>query len=79
MDAISRLFLPALAALALAVPVGFAFRLGKKLLRGALLLLLVNAAAPITGLALPINALTVLAAGLGGLPGMGALLLWSLL
>ena len=46
---------------------------------GFLSLWLLNTLAPITGILLPMNAVTVLTAGTLGLPGIGLLVLLSLL
>lgn len=46
---------------------------------GFVCLWLLRAVTPFTGVAIPINPVTVLAAGFGGLPGMGALVLLELL
>ena len=56
-------------------PVRALWRLLRHSLLGFISLSLINAAAPFTGLVLPVNAVTVLAAGFGGVPGLAVLIL----
>lgn len=72
-------FLPGLLTLTLVrlvfTPVRAVWRLLRRSLVGLISLTLINAAGPLTGLVLPVNALTVLATGFGGLPGLALLIL----
>ena len=56
-----------------AAPIRLAWKLAVNGLAGLLSLWLVNLAAGITGLAIPINAVTAVTAGLLGLPGIALL------
>lgn len=56
-------------------PIRAAWRLLRHSAAGLLSLSLINAASAFTGLVLPINAVTVLAAGFGGIPGLAVLIL----
>lgn len=62
----------------LILPVKWLWKLGISSLCGFLCLWMVNGISGITGLALPVNAVTVLIAGILGLPGMGLLVLLEL-
>lgn len=79
MEKYVALFLPGLLTLMLVrlafTPVRAAWRLLRHSLAGLASLSLINAATPFTGLVLPINAVTVLAAGFGGVPGLAVLIL----
>ena len=55
------------------LPLGFALRLGVHSGCDFACLWLLNTASPITGILLPINAVTVLTAGFLGLPGIALL------
>lgn len=84
MENVMSLFVPALFALILLRLLALPIRLGWKLLCnsffGFLCLWILNQAASVTGLLLPINGITVLIAGALGLPGIGliALLEWGI-
>ena len=83
MENIVTLALPALMALllvrAMLVPARFLYRLGVHGLGGFACLWLLNTASGFTGLSLPMNALTVLIAGFGGIPGIGLIALLQML
>ena len=57
----------------LLLPLRFLFKIGIHSGCGFLCLWLLNTIAPFTGIAFPINAVTVLTAGVLGLPGIGLL------
>ena len=57
----------------LLLPLALAFKIGIHSGCGFLCLWLLNTIAPFTGIAFPINAVTVLVAGFLGLPGIGLL------
>ena len=63
----------------LVLPVRFIWKLLVNSLRGFACLWILNTAAGITGLYLPINAVTVLAAGFFGLPGVGVIAVLEML
>ena len=63
----------------LLVPVRAGLRLGLRSAGGFLCLWLLNLSSGITGLALPLNAATVLIAGYFGLPGIGLIALLEML
>ena len=77
------LLVPALLALILVrlllMPLKFAFKLGIHSACGFLCLWILNTAAAVTGIAFPMNAVTVLTAGIFGLPGIGFLALLTVL
>ena len=77
MEKFVTLLVPALLAVILVrlllLPVKFIFKLGIHSGCGFICLWLLNTAAPVTGIAFPINGVTVLTAGLLGLPGIGLL------
>ncbi len=64
---------------ALLLPVKWFVKLGLHTAVGFACLWLLNLAAPITGVAFPINAATVLLAGVLGLPGIGGMALLQVL
>ena len=80
-------YLPLLISLALGIflirlilkPIRLAAKLGLHAFFGFLCLWIFNATSGITGLYLPINAVTSLIAGLLGLPGMGLIALLEIL
>ena len=80
-------YLPLLISLALGIflirlilkPIRLAAKLGLHAFFGFLCLWIFNATSGITGLHLPINAVTSLIAGLLGLPGMGLIALLEIL
>ena len=77
MEKILILLIPALLAVILVrlllLPVKFVFKIGIHAGCGFACLWLLNTIAPFTGIAFPINAVTVLTAGTLGLPGIGLL------
>ena len=79
METMIALLPPALLTLLLVrllfVPLQFVFRLSIHSGCGFACLWLLNTAAPLTGVTIPINGITVLTAGFGGLPGIGLLTL----
>ena len=79
MEIIIPLLIPALLAFFLVRALMLPLRLGLKLALhsgcGFLCLWLLNLAAPVTGIAFPVNAVTVLTAGILGLPGIGLMAL----
>lgn len=79
MENIIALAIPALLAVllvrALVMPMKFIFKAGLHALFGFLCLWLLNSVSGFTGLYLPINAVTVLIAGIFGVPGMGLIAL----
>ena len=74
MEFLSSFLMPALLALPVMKLLAFPVRLGWKLLVhggcGLVCLWLLNLVSGITGVLLPVNGITVLIAGFGGLPGM---------
>ena len=76
-------FTPVVLSLAMLRLLAQPIRLGWKLLCntffGLLSLFLLNSAAPVTGVAFPINAVTALIAGTLGLPGIGLIALLELM
>lgn len=79
MEKYVALFLPGLLTLMLVrlafTPVRAAWRLLRHSTVGLICLGLLNTVSHFTGLVLPINAVTVLAAGFGGVPGLAVLIL----
>ena len=77
MEKFVTLLLPALMAVILIrlllLPVKWILKIGIHSGCGFLCLWLLNTAAPFTGIEFPINAVTVLTAGILGLPGIGLL------
>ena len=77
MEKIVMLLIPALVAVILVrlllLPLKFVFKIAFHSGCGFLCLWLLNTAAPVTGILFPINAVTVLTAGVLGLPGIGLL------
>lgn len=77
MEKIVTLLIPALVAVILVrlllLPVKWLLKAGIHSGCGFLCLWLLNTATPFTGIAFPINAVTVLTAGILGLPGVGLL------
>lgn len=77
MEKISTLLIPALLAVMLIrlllLPMKWFFKIGIHSGCGFLCLWLLNTIAPFTGILFPINAVTVLTAGILGLPGIGLL------
>lgn len=63
----------------LALPIRLGWKLLCNTFFGLVCLFLLNAAAPVTGLAFPINAVTALVAGTLGLPGIGLIALLELM
>lgn len=83
MEVVISVLLPVLAGTALlralAGPVRFAFRAALRCVGGFACLWAVNLSAGITGITLPVNAVTVLVAGFLGLPGVGLVALLEIL
>ena len=83
MEPIAALLFPALITLTLmrflALPVRLLYKTGIHGLCGFVCLWLVNTTTPFTGVAIPVNAITVLTAGALGLPGIGLLAVLSIL
>ncbi len=83
MEKFAVLLIPALLAIALVwlcvKPIKLAAKLLANSLCGFACLWLLNTIAPFTGILFPINAVTVLIAGFGGLPGIGILALLGVL
>ena len=79
MEQVATLLIPALLAVLLirllVLPMKLIFKIGLHSAAGFVCLWLIDAAAPITGIFLPINAVTVLTAGFLGLPGIAVLAL----
>lgn len=77
MEKIVTLLIPILVAVVLIrlllLPLRFLFKIGIHSGCGFLCLWLLNTVSPFTGIAFPINAVTVLTAGVLGLPGIGLL------
>lgn len=75
MEAILTLLIPGLLTVLLIRAMVLPVRLGLKLALhsgcGFVCLWLVNLSAPVTGITLPVNAVTVITAGILGLPGIG--------
>ena len=63
----------------LLLPLRFLFKIGIHSGCGFLCLWLLNTISPFTGIAFPINAVTVLTAGVLGLPGIGLLAILAVL
>ena len=83
MEKIVTLLIPILVAVVLIrlllLPLRFLFKIGIHSGCGFLCLWLLNTIAPFTGIAFPINAVTVLTAGVLGLPGIGLLAVLAVL
>ena len=83
MEKIVTLLVPALLAVILVrllfLQLKFIFKLGIHSGCGFLCLWLLNTISPFTGIAFPINAVTVLTAGFLGLPGIGLLTILAVL
>lgn len=83
MEEIITLLIPAFLAVALIrillLPVRLAVKLAVHSGCGFACLWLLNLAAPVTGIAFPINAVTVLTAGILGLPGIGMMAILAVL
>ena len=83
MEKIVALIIPALMAVvlvrAMLLPMKLIVKVGLHSACGFLCLWLLNLPAPFTGIALPINAVTVLAAGFLGLPGIGLMAVLAVL
>ena len=83
MEKIVTLLIPILVAVVLIrlllLPLRFLFKIGIHSGCGFLCLWLLNTIAPFTGIAFPINAVTVLTAGVLGLPGIGLLAILAVL
>ena len=83
MEEIIPLLIPALLTILLVRSLVLPLRLGLKLAIhsgcGFLCLWLLNLAAPVSGIAFPVNAVTVLIAGVLGLPGIGLMALLAVL
>jgi pro-sigmaK processing inhibitor BofA len=83
MEKFATLLIPALLTLMgirlLLIPIRRVWRLALHSTGGVLCLGLINAASGVTGVAIPVNAVTVLAAGFGGLPAMGIMALLEML
>ena len=77
MEKVVTLLIPALFAAALLrllmIPMRLIWKLGLHAACGFVCLWLLNSIAAFTGVVIPINAVTVLTAGLFGVPGMGVL------
>ena len=83
MERFVTLLIPALVAVILIrlllLPLALAFKIGIHSGCGFLCLWLLNTVSPFTGIVFPINALTVLIAGILGLPGIGILAVLAIL
>lgn len=83
METYAALLIPALLAVVLIRALILPIRLGLKIAAysacGFACLWLLNLTAPFTGVSLPVNAVTVLVAGLLGLPGIGVMALLAVL
>lgn len=83
MENLVALAIPALLAVLLVrlllIPMKFLFKAGIHAACGMLCLLLLNTVSGFTGLYLPINAVTVLLAGIFGVPGMALIALLEML
>lgn len=83
MEKFVMLLIPALVAVILVrlllLPLKFVFKIGIHSACGFLCLWLLNTIAPFTGIFFPINAVTVLTAGVLGLPGIGLLAILAIL
>ena len=77
MEEFVTLLIPVLVAVVLVrlllLPLKFAFKIGIHSACGFLCLWLLNTVSSFTGIAFPMNAVTVLTAGILGLPGIGLL------
>ena len=83
MENFVTLLIPALVGVLLVrlllLPMKWIFKLGVHAGCGFLCLWLLNTVSPMTGIAFPINAVTVLVAGILGLPGIGGLALLAVM
>lgn len=83
MEKFVALLIPALMAVILVrlllLPLKFVFKIAIHSGCGFLCLWLLNTAAPLTGILFPINAVTVLTAGVLGLPGIGLLAILAII
>ena len=83
MEKMVTLLIPVLLALILVrlllLPVRFLLKIGLHSGCGFLCLWLLNTVTPFTGIAFPMNAVTVLTAGILGLPGIGLLAVLAVL
>ena len=83
MENFVTLLIPALLALVLVrlllTPMKWMFKLAAHSACGFLCLWLLNTVAPFTGIAFPMNAVTVFTAGVLGLPGIGLLAILAVL
>ena len=83
MEEFVTLLIPALLSVILVrlllLPLRFLFKLGIHSGCGFLCLWLLNTVAPFTGIAFPMNAVTVFTAGVLGLPGIGLLAILAVL
>lgn len=83
MEELITLLIPAVLTVSLVrflmLPVRFVWKAAVHSACGFVCLWLLNAAAPYTGIAFPMNAVTVLTAGMLGLPGIGGLALLAVL
>ncbi len=83
MEEIAVLLIPATLALLLLrllfLPMKLIYKLALHALCGLACLWLLNAVAPITGIAIPINAVTTLVSGVLGLPGITGLALLEMM
>ncbi len=83
MEKFATILIPALLALVLVrlllIPMKFIFKIGVHSGCGFLCLWLLNTAAPFTGILFPINVVTVLTAGILGLPGIGIMALLAVI
>ena len=82
MEQLLTLLIPALLAVILVrlllIPMRLIWKLGLHVLFGLLCLWLLNTVAPFTGIRFPINLVTTLIAGAGGLPGIAVLALLTI-
>ena len=83
MEEMITLLIPVLLAVSLIrllmMPMKLVFKLGLHSACGFLCLWLLNSISPFTGILFPINAVTVLIAGILGLPGIGGMALLAIL
>lgn len=82
MEEMITLLIPVLLAVSLirllVLPMKLVFKLGLHSACGFLCLWLLNSISPFTGILFPINAVTVLIAGILGLPGIGVMALLAI-
>ena len=83
MEKLVTLLVPALLAVILVrmilLPMKYIYKIGIHSICGVVCLWLLNTIAPFTGIAFPMNAVTVLVAGTLGLPGIGLLAVLAVL